>query len=186
MGEEDDTELVRRWQSGDAGAFGTIVRRWQGPVARFFARLLGPDAAIADLTQDVFVRAHRGVGRYREAGTFSTWLYRIALNIARDAARRAKRRPVPLPEEVPARAATVEDDWDRQELAIVVAEALAQLPDALREVLVLRHYENVNFENMSRLLGVPASTLKSRFAVALRRMRDRLIEHGYGDEGEVP
>lgn len=186
MGEEDDTELVRRWQSGDAVAFGTIVRRWQGPVARFLARMLRPEADIAGLTQDVFVRAHRGIGRYREAGTFSTWLYRIALNIARDAARRANRRPVPLPEEVPARAATVEDDWDRQELAIVIAEVLAELPEALREVLVLRQYENVNFENMSRLMGVPASTLKSRFAVALRRMRDRLTERGYGDEGDVP
>ena len=181
MGE--DADLIRRWQQGDVDAFGAIVRRWQRPVARFLARLLGPDASVADLTQEVFLRAHRAAGRYREGGTFSTWLYRIALNLARDAARRAKRAPAPLPAEVPANGADA-DPWDRRELADAVTLALAELPDALREVLVLRHYEGVNFEQMARLLGVPASTLKSRFAVALGRMRKRLTELGFGSEGD--
>jgi RNA polymerase sigma-70 factor, ECF subfamily len=177
----EDADLIRRWQQGDVDAFGAVVRRWQRPVARFLARLLGPDASVADLTQEVFLRAHRAIGRYRDQGCFSTWLYRIALNLARDAGRQARRAPVPLPEEVPARASG-DDGWERRELADAVALALADLPDPLREVLVLRHYENVNFEQMARLLAVPASTLKARFAVALRRMRDRLTAMGFGDE----
>jgi RNA polymerase sigma-70 factor, ECF subfamily len=181
MGE--DADLIRRWQQGDVDAFGAVVRRWERPIARFLARLLGPDAGVADLTQEVFLRAHRAIGRYREGGTFATWLYRIALNLARDAARRAKRAPAPLPAEVPANGPEA-DPWDRRELADAVTLALAELPGALREVLVLRHYEGVNFEQMARLLGVPASTLKSRFAVALGRMRKRLTELGFGNEGD--
>jgi RNA polymerase sigma-70 factor, ECF subfamily len=180
-----DADLVRRWQHGDAGAFAAVVRRWQRPVARFLARLLGPAAPVADLTQDVFVRAHQAIGRYRETGAFSTWLYQIALNLARDAARRASRAPVRLPDEVPATAAGVETVWERQELADAVAAALADLPAPLREVLVLRHYEGLSFEQMGRVLGIPASTLKSRFAVALGRVRKRLWDLGYGAEGGV-
>jgi RNA polymerase sigma-70 factor, ECF subfamily len=181
MGE--DADLIRRWQQGDVDAFGAVVRRWERPTARFPARPLCPDAGVADLTQEVFLRAHRAIGRYREGGTFATWLYRIALNLARDAARRAKRAPAPLPAEVPANGPEA-DPWDRRELADAVTLALAELPGALREVLVLRHYEGVNFEQMARLLGVPASTLKSRFAVALGRMRKRLTELGFGNEGD--
>jgi RNA polymerase sigma factor (sigma-70 family) len=180
MGEDGD--LIRRWQQGDADAFGTVVRRWQRPVARFLARLVGPDAAVADLTQEVFLRAHRAIGRYRDEGCFSTWLHRIALNLARDAGRRARRAPAALREEVPARLDAI-DPWERRELADAVSAALAELPGPLREVLVLRHYEGMNFEQMARVLGVPASTLKSRFAVALGRMRDRLRAMGFGEEG---
>jgi RNA polymerase sigma-70 factor, ECF subfamily len=180
----DEADLIRRWQQGDVDAFGTIVRRWQRPVARFLARFLLSEAAVADLTQEVFLRAHRAVGRYREEGAFTTWLYRIALNLARDSARRARRTPAPLPLEVPANSAA-DDSWDRRELAQTLSQALAELPEPHREVLVLRHYEGLNFEQMSRLLGVPASTLKSRFAVAIGRMRARLSELGFGDEGET-
>jgi len=180
----DEADLIRRWQQGDVDAFGTIVRRWQRPVARFLARYIGTDAAVADLTQEVFLRAHRAVGRYREEGAFATWLYRIALNLARDSARRARRAPAPLPLEVPANSA-VDDSWEQRELAQTISQALAELPEPHREVLVLRHYEGLNFEQMSRVLGVPASTLKSRFAVAIGRMRARLSELGFGDEGET-
>jgi RNA polymerase sigma-70 factor (ECF subfamily) len=179
----DEADLIRRWQQGDVDAFGAVVRRWQRPVARFLAGLVGTDAAVADLTQDVFLRANRAVGRYREEGAFATWLYRIALNLARDAARRARRAPAPLPLEVPANS-VADDSWERRELAQTISQALAELPAPHREVLVLRHYEGLNFEQMSRLLGVPASTLKSRFAVAIGRMRARLCELGLGDEGE--
>jgi RNA polymerase sigma-70 factor (ECF subfamily) len=179
----DEADLIRRWQQGDVDAFGTIVRRWQRPIARFLARYLGPDTAVADLTQDVFLRAHRSVGRYRENGVFSTWLYQIALNLARDASRRALRAPAPLPVEVPARMSH-DDSWEQRELAQLVTGALAELAEPLREVLVLRHYEGLNFEQMARLLKTPSSTLKSRFAVALSQMRIRLTQLGFSDEGD--
>jgi RNA polymerase sigma-70 factor (ECF subfamily) len=178
----DEPELIRRWRSGEAAAFETLVRRWQQPVARFFARLLGQSGAIADLSQEAFLRVYLARDRYREEGRFSTWLYRIALNLARDHIRKQARQPVPLPEEVPA---AIDDDrapWEHREIQEGIDQALAELSPPLREVLVLRHYQGLNFEEMGRLLGTPATTLKSRFGVALRQMHAILQGQGWDEE----
>lgn len=176
----DDAEQVRRWQGGDAAAFEEIVRRWQQPVAQFLGRLTGRAESVPDLCQEVFLRVYLAGGRYRDCGAFSTWLYRIALNVARDAARRGRHRPEPLADREPvADSEPVELPSERRELERLVAQALAELPDALREALVLRHYEGMSFEEMSRVLGTPASTLKSRFAAALARLRTRLQQLGW-------
>src|SRR5206468_2985465 len=113
------------------------------------------------------------------------WLYRIALNVARDAARR--RRPV-----VAAAPDLADPSPDagqvavRREVSEAVARAVAELPEALRVVLVLRHDEGLSFEDIARLTGTPASTLKSRFATALQRLRVRLRELGLGPEEDTP
>jgi RNA polymerase sigma-70 factor (ECF subfamily) len=182
-----DAELIARWQQGDATAFAILVRRWQQPIARFLTHTLGPSAPVADLCQEVFVRVHDAGRRYRESGAFSTWLYRIALNIARDAARRRRQEPLPLEDLEPlADGPGPERVCARRELAGLVARALSELPEALREVLVLRHYEDMNFEQIARLTGTPASTLKSRFAVALERLRQRLLQWGCHPEDLDP
>src|SRR5439155_22092471 len=84
-----EAELMRRWQGGDTASFEEIVRRWQGRVGRLLARLAGPSAA-ADLCQEVFLRLYGAGARYREEGAFATWIYRLALNVARDAGRRRR------------------------------------------------------------------------------------------------
>jgi RNA polymerase sigma-70 factor (ECF subfamily) len=139
------------------------------------------------LCQDVFLRTYLAGPRYRDNGSFSTWLFQIALNAARDHGRRNARRPQPLPrDEPPATPATAEDQCQQRELTEAVAQAVAELPPPLREVLALRHDRGMNFEAMARLLGVPASTLKSRFAVALRRLQTRLAELGWDAEETLP
>jgi len=176
MGHQDE-DLIRRWQEGDPSAFEDLVRRWQNPMGRFLARLVGRSDLVLDLCQEVFLRLYQAGPRYRERGAFSTWLYRIALNVARDAGRRNRRAPQALLDhEPPANGAPAEARCEQQELARAVAAAVAELPAPLREVLVLRHYEEMTFEEMGRLLQTPASTLKSRFAVALEHLRGRL-EH---------
>ena len=183
---QPDAELVRRWQGGDAVAFEALVRRWQEPVARFLTRLVGPHGPVADLCQDTFLRAYLAGPRYRDNGSFSTWLFQIALNAARDHGRRSARRPQPLPgSELPV-PADAEDQCQRRELAEAVARAVAELPPPLREVLALRHDRGMSFEEMGRLLHTPASTLKSRFAAALHRLRDRLHELGWSFEETAP
>jgi RNA polymerase sigma-70 factor, ECF subfamily len=178
MGQENG-ELIGCWRRGEPGAFEELVRCWQQPVARFLARLCPPDQ-LQDLCQEVFLRVYLARQRYRETGAFSTWLYRIALNVARDAGRRRRRNLASLNDREPVAAAEI--DCERKELASILAHALASLPEPLREVLVLRHYESMSFEAMSRLLQVPASTLKSRFAVALNRLRERLYQLGWSEE----
>jgi RNA polymerase sigma-70 factor (ECF subfamily) len=173
---------MRRWQEGDAMAFEVLVRRWQAPVSRFLHRLVGAADVVQDLCQEVFLRVYLAGPRYRATAAFSTWLFQIALNLARDAARR---RPGPQPldrNDAPDPGLSVEGAFAHKELAQVLAEAQAQLPAPLREVLILRHYENMNFEDMAQLLGVPASTLKSRFAAALTRLRGHLRQLGWSPQ----
>lgn len=174
-----DAEIVRRWQEGDPAAFEALVRRWQQPMARFLTRLVGDAEATADLCQEVFLRVYLAGPRYREAGTFAAWLYRIALNVARDAGRKERRHSASLESVAPKAQASPADHCEQQELTRLVDEALQTLPEPLREVLVLRHFENLHFEEMARLLSTPASTLKSRFAVALDRLRRTLQLRGW-------
>jgi RNA polymerase sigma-70 factor (ECF subfamily) len=171
----DDAQLVRSWQQGGPGAFEALVRRWQQPVARFLYHLVDRKESVADLCQEVFLRVFQARSQYRETGNFSTWLHQIALNAARDAGRRKRHDPLPLANGEPT-AITLGPPalCERKELADAVSGALAELPQPLREVLVLRHYEGMNFEEMARLLETPASTLKSRFAAALCRLKERL------------
>ena len=165
---------MRRWSAGDRSAFEEIVRAWERPVGRFLVRLTrNPDLA-GDLTQEVFLRVYLKGARYTHGGTFKTWLYQIALNLARDAARKHARRPhQTLLHAEPS--AHDEPAFDTRQQAEVVNAALAELPDPLREVVILRHYEDLSFEAMARLLGVPATTLKSRFAVAMKKLEDVLV-----------
>jgi RNA polymerase sigma-70 factor (ECF subfamily) len=178
-----DADLVERWQQGDAAAFAELVRLYTQPVARVLHRLLGQSELVNDLCQEVFLRVHQATRRYRENGAFQGWLYRIAINVARDAVRRGKRNPVPLlNREVRDRPGSAEAAYQQQELTEHITRALAELPDTLRVVLVLRHYERMSFEDIARLTGTPASTLKSRFAAALGRLRLRLQKLGWGPE----
>jgi RNA polymerase sigma-70 factor (ECF subfamily) len=180
---DSDADLIQRWRAGDESAFEAVVRRWEPALARFLSRLAPPEQ-VPDLLQEVFLRVYRAGPAYRENGHFSTWLFRIALNAARDAGRRS--RPVqPLKTEEPAasgEAASLE--CERRELAELLAQAVAELPAEQREVLALRHDRGMSFEDMGRILGVPASTLKSRFSSALTRLRRRLSELGYPTGGE--
>jgi RNA polymerase sigma-70 factor (ECF subfamily) len=182
----DDAHLIQRWQQGDAAAFEALVRRWQQPVARFLFRLVGRPELVHDLCQEVFLRVYLAGPRYRPGAAFSTWLYRIALNVTRDAARRSRREPVPLfDQEVEDRAPPAEATCQQEELTNIVAQAVAGLPEPLRTVLVLHHYEGMNFEEIARLTETPASTLKSRFTAALRRLRKQLQHLGADAEEEA-
>jgi RNA polymerase sigma-70 factor (ECF subfamily) len=170
----DDAELMQRWQRGDAHAFEALVRRWQTPMARFFARLCGRDDVVPDLCQELFLRVYQAAPRYRENGSFAPWLYRIALNVARDAGRR-QRSTLPLPGEEPACASLAADaQCETRESVEFVRRAVAELPEPLRLALILRHYQGLSFEEIARLTTTPASTLKSRFAAALEQLRRRL------------
>jgi RNA polymerase sigma-70 factor, ECF subfamily len=106
-------------------------------------------------------------------------LFQIALNVARDDARRGRRAPVSLADGDGQLLSLGDDSCERRELARAVACAVAELPLPQREVLALRHDQGMSFEEIAQLLRTPASTLKSRFAAALHRLRDRLAELGW-------
>ena len=167
-------ERMRRFASGDRAAFEELVRIWERPLGRFLNRLIPDSHRAADLLQECFLKVFLNGHRYREAGQFRVWIYRIALNSARDEARRSARKPV----------ATLPTDWEpisfrdgdseRSELAEIVRRALTELPAPQRETVVLRHYQDLSFEEMARVLDVPATTLKSRFNVAMKKLESEL------------
>lgn len=172
------------WRACDATQraerFGQLVREQAPSVARFLSRMLGGNRSpsadwIGDLTQDTFVRAHRALGSYDPSYSETSWLLAIAANLARDHLRReAVRKTEPLPEEVrhaaPAAGAGLEDDERRRR----VQRALGELPDAQREVVLLRIYEQLSYAEVARALGIPEPTARSRMRYALAKLEQLL------------
>jgi RNA polymerase sigma-70 factor, ECF subfamily len=178
-----DDDLMRRCRQGDAAAFEQLVRRWQEPIGRIVGHLLGPRAEVDDLCQEVFVRVLRACERYQPSFAFSTWMYRIALNVARDSHRRDKRRPQqPLADHDAASTALPPADvLARQETSNALSEAVAALPETLREVLVLKHFGRLSFSEVAIATGLPLGTVKSRMRTALEKLRGELRRRGLTD-----
>jgi RNA polymerase sigma-70 factor (ECF subfamily) len=180
-----DHELLRRAGLGDATAFESLVRRWEAPVGRILTRLVTNTSEVDDLRQEVFMRVLLASRRYEPKFAFSTWLYRIVLNLARDAARRHKRTVESLDNCQPVDGnADPHSSASRRETAEVVESALAALPDRLREVLVLRHYTDLTFDRIAEVLNEPTSTVKSRTKLALEKLHTELRRRGLTN-GEV-
>jgi RNA polymerase sigma-70 factor (ECF subfamily) len=180
---ESDADLILRWRAGDESAFEAIVRRWEPSLAQFLSRLAA-DSQVPDLLQEIFLRVYRAGPVYRENGHFSTWLFQIALNVARDASRRVRPAEPLTGEGPPTNGESAHDRCERGEMAALLAQAVAELPPELREVIALRHDRGMKFEEMARMLGVPATTLKSRFSSALIRLKERLRDLGLPPQGE--
>ena len=165
----------------DERAFAQLVRRWEGPIQRLGARMTGDAHRGEDLAQETFARVFAKRKEYQPRGKFSTWLWRIALNLCYDELRRSQRREESslegmcgeafaaleafvAPEPPPDRSLV---DEERSEQ---VRQALMQLSETYRTVLVLRHYENLKFREIAGVLDVPEGTVKSRMAEALTQM----------------
>jgi RNA polymerase sigma-70 factor (ECF subfamily) len=199
---ETDQDLIARCRLGDTSAFDLLVRRWQAPVARLLSRLTGggraarpaaagdaagagapPGMEVDDLSQEVFLRVLRACEAWEGRSSFSTWIYRIAVNVTRDALRRRRtwRRGTwhtPVPPSAPA-AIEHASDRERQQL---VSAALADLPAKLREPLVLRHFGDLTFAETAEVLGLPVGTAKSRVKQGLLRLRDELRRRGLTEQ----
>jgi RNA polymerase sigma-70 factor (ECF subfamily) len=174
-----DHELLRKVGLGDAAAFESLVRRWEIPVGRVLRRLVPNECDVDDLRQEAFVRVLLGSRRYEPRCEFSTWLFQIVLNLARDAARRRKRNLMSLEHCQPIGGNhDPRSEASRRELILVVESALQTLPEPLREILVLRHYAELSFERIADVLDAPASTIKSRGQLALEKLDAELRRRG--------
>lgn len=174
----DERALVAACQRGDEAAFETLVERHQREIFRLCQRLAGRPEDAADLTQEVFLRAFRAIGRFRGESAFGTWLFRIALNTCRSfhAARR------PATEELHEEAAVVHPDFaahlDRDQRARLVRDAVAQLPEKQRATLVLKVYHELTHEQIAGTLGTSVGTAKANLFHALVNLRRLLAARG--------
>lgn len=180
----DEDLMLRVRDHGDAASFASLVARWEEPIRRLCARMTGDAHRGEDLKQETFARLFAKRASYQPSGRFSTYLWRIALNICHDEIRRVNRRRelFNLTESDDGAAlefATDELTPDRRaaqaEEGELVRLALLRLPEIYRTVLVLRHYERLKLSEIAETLEIPLGTVNSRMAEALSRLT-RLLE----------
>jgi RNA polymerase sigma-70 factor (ECF subfamily) len=180
--EDSDDALAARALAGEAAAFERLVDRHYADCLRYATRMLGDVADAEEVVQDVFVRAFRSLPRYDRRDRFRGWLLRILVNRCRSAgARRARRRELAarygvLREERPVQPGAEDGLGLREELA----RALGRLPREQREAFLLRHVEELSYEEIARLTGVGVSALKMRVKRAGDRLRELLREVIHG------
>src|SRR5687767_8516497 len=182
-----DEELVARSMEGDADSFNQLVLRWERPIYALAYRVIGRDEDARDVAQETFLRAFRALPGFKGEAKFSSWLYRIALNLCRDWIRRQRRAPtVQMPEGVdPIEVAgeggpveSIEELVARRELSAVVEEAMALLPEEQRTAIILKEYHGMTFQEISDLQGCPLSTVKTRLYQGLSVLRRQLEKDG--------
>jgi RNA polymerase sigma-70 factor (ECF subfamily) len=174
----DETNVIARAKAGDRRAFERLIARWDGEVLNLAYRLTGHREDARDVRQAAFIRAYGALDSFDGRSRFSTWLFRIVINLCRDhvrsSARRARLAPAAPPERD--RTGTAEDEADRAELARLVREAVTALPTDEREVLVLRHYHQLRLVEVARVLDIPPTTARARLGRALDGVRGRLAQ----------
>lgn len=182
-----DEELVTRSQGGDVDSFNQLILRWERPIFALAYRVLGREEDARDVSQEAFLRAYRALPGFKGEAKFSSWLYRIALNLCRDWMRKQRRAPVQqMPEgmdpvEMAGEAGPVESVEDlvaRKELSQIVGEAMTLLPDEQRTAIILKEYHGMTFQEIAELQGVPLSTVKTRLYQGLTVLRRHLEKHG--------
>lgn len=183
----DEEVMLRVKERDDHQGFARLVRRWERPIWRLCARMTGDAHRAEDLKQETFVRLFEKRKSYQNTGRFSTYLWRIALNLCYDELRRQERRRRLFREERP----QDEEDPHMEQAAIdaptpdacaaqseegeLVRRALFELPEIYRTVLVLRHYEGLKLAQIAEVLEIPEGTVNSRMAEALTRL-SRILE----------
>jgi len=185
-----DRSLVARFKKGDETAFDEMVTRYWDRIYAMVLQLLRNTQDAEEVTQDAFIRAHRGLDKFRGDSSFSTWLYQIATNLARNRYwywwRRKRDRSISFDQPVngesettlaelfPSEVETPEDVAVTNEFQDRVAEAMELLNAKHREVLVLRNVRNLSYEEIADKLGISIGTVKSRIARARESLREKL------------
>lgn len=185
---DSDAKLVERTLAGDTAAFELLAIKYQRQVQRLIGRMVRDVDLVPDIVQETFIRAYRSLRQFRGEAQFYTWLYRIAINAAKRALLRKTRDPLDLPGEAmspepasetfsgrrePTTDETPESLLAAKEIAQAVNDALAALPEDLRQALTLREIDGLSYEEIAGVMQCPLGTVRSRIfrareAVSLR------------------
>ena len=189
-----DEELVARSIDGDTDSFNQLVLRWERPIYALAYRVIGREEEARDVVQETFLLAFRGIKNFRGQAKFSSWVYRIALNLCRDWIRRERRAPIQAtPEgidlvELAAEQGPVESIETlvaRHDLSKIVEQAMALLPDEQRTAIILKEYHGMTFQEIADLQGCPLSTVKTRLYQGLTVLRRHLQAQGRFDSAST-
>jgi RNA polymerase sigma-70 factor (ECF subfamily) len=179
-----DEALVERCRAGDSPSFTELVRRYQNPIHRLTARIVG-DADAEDFTQDVFLRVHRALPGFRQGSTFRTWIYRIARNLCLSELRKRGRRGdhLSLDDEgeesvhrlLPAGRPDLEEEIERRDFSAAIQRLVGRLPEGHRTALTLFYMNQARYEEISEVMGIPLGTVKTYIRRGRLRLRNMLL-----------
>ncbi|EHQ53065.1 ECF subfamily RNA polymerase sigma-24 subunit [Ectothiorhodospira sp. PHS-1] len=180
-----DEELVRRVQAGDKKAFDVLVQKYQHKIVNLVSRYVHDSATALDVAQEAFIKTYRGLANFRGESAFYTWLYRIAINTAKNHLVFQSRRTPDV--EVDAQDAeqmggesalkeyaTPEGELLSEEIRLAVQNAISALPDDLKTAITLRELEGMSYEEIAQTMGCPIGTVRSRIFRA-REAIDRVL-----------
>ena len=201
-GEVTDEQLLERYLNGEAPAFQTLVERYQRELFHFLVRFLGNRAAAEDVFQEAFLQVHQSGASFDLSRRFRPWLFTIAANKARDLMRSQARRPTsPLLADISpgdgdgggggqfidlmaADIPTPDEPLAREELSQNVQGVVMNMPDNLREILLLSYFHGFPYKQIAEILGIPLGTVKSRLHAAVAAFAERWkARHGTGEDG---
>jgi RNA polymerase sigma-70 factor (ECF subfamily) len=183
--EMSDHQLIERTLAGEPDHFNVLVHRWERQIYGVALRMLGRDEDARDVCQETFLSAYRNLGSFRGDAKFSSWIYRIALNACNSRLRRhgVVEHSLDAEDEAGQRMeladATAEHPPDRlrdEQRTSIIRKALRALPMEMRQVIVMKEYEELTFAEIAEVLNIPISTVKSRLYTGLQLMRGKL-EH---------
>ena len=185
MAEDTDKELVKRVQKGDLTAFDMLFSRYQGKILNLISRYVRDTEEVQDVAQEAFIKAYRALPRFRGDSAFYTWLYRIAINTAKNHLVARSRRPPSM--DVDVEDADYRDDADmlresedpesalkRDQLKAVIDAAIGELPEDLRSALTLREFDGLSYEQIAQILECPVGTVRSRIFRAREHIEQRM------------
>ena len=171
---EKDIKLVRRVQGGDKAAFELLFSKYQRRVSRLVSRFVRSEHEVEDVVQESFIKAYRAMGSFRGDSAFYTWLYRIAVNTAKNYLVSASKRPMSLSQfekddedsfeedRFINESSTPESELITKEIAETVNRTMAELPSDLREAIMLRELEGLSYEDIAEAMSCPIGTVRSR------------------------
>jgi RNA polymerase sigma-70 factor (ECF subfamily) len=171
--ESTDKELVKRVQKGDKGAFDLLVLKYEQKIVNLVMRYVRDPELALDISQEAFIKAYRALPRFRGDSAFYTWLYRIAVNTAKNYLAAQRRRPMDIeldmqdPDQYGLHAKLKETDTPEgltisQELQEVLERAIEALPDDLRTAIILRELDGMSYEEIAQTMDCPVGTVRSR------------------------
>lgn len=171
--QSSDKKLVKRVQKGDKGAFDLLVLKYQHKIVNLVMRYVRDPELALDITQEAFIKAYRALPRFRGDSAFYTWMYRIAVNTAKNHLAAQRRRPMNVeldlqdPEQYDLHAKLKETDTPEgvllsNELKDTVERAIAALPEDLRTAIILRELEGMSYEEIAQTMECPVGTVRSR------------------------
>ncbi len=177
MTNESELALIRRAQDGDPRAFEALVDEYQGVLYNLALRMTGNPEDARDLTQSAFIKVWRNLASYDPGHRFYSWIYRITLNESLNFMR-GRRPHVELDERLPSEGAEPDDKTHASEVGAHIQEALMELTAEYRQVIVLRHFQQLSYQEIGEVLSIPEKTVKSRLYSARQQLGERLRKRG--------